>query len=137
MMRPNSTAMAKVGRSSRMPGASSAITQGIATIRIAVKGISTSSSAACACRAKAIASARPPPCSSRANNGTKAAEKAPSANRRRKKFGSLNATKKASATAPEPSTADSTISRTKPTTRLSSVKPPTVAMARARLMPFS
>ena len=133
-MRPNSTAMAKVGRSSRMPGASRAITQGIARIDKAVNGTSTSSRAAWAWRAKVIASARPPPVSSRANSGTKAAENAPSANRRRKKLGSLKATKKASATAPEPSTADSTMSRTNPTTRLSSVNPPTVAMARARLM---
>ena len=80
------------------------------------------------------ASARPLSCSSRENSGTKAAEKAPSANRRRKKFGSLKATKKASATAPDPSTADSTMSRTKPATRLSSVKLPTVATARPRLM---
>ena len=136
-MRPNSTAIAKVGTSSRMPGASTAITQGMARISSTVKGTSTSSSAACAWRAKASASTRPRSWSSRANNGTKAAENAPSANRRRKKFGSLNATKKASATAPDPSTADSTMSRAKPTSRLSSVKLPTVAMARARLMGFS
>src|SRR4029453_10373623 len=79
-------------------------------------------------------SARPWSCSSRENKGTKAAEKAPSANRRRKKFGSLKATKKASARAPDPRTAESTASRTKPTTRLSSVKPPTVATARPRLI---
>ena len=133
-MRPNSTAIAKVGPSSRMPGARTAITPGIASIRITAKGRSTSSSAAWAWRAKARASSRPPSWSSRANSGTKAAEKAPSANSRRKKLGNLNATKKASATAPEPSTADSTMSRTKPTTRLSSVKLPTVAMARPRLM---
>src|SRR5262249_11930430 len=66
--------------------------------------------------------------------GTKAAEKAPSANSRRKKLGSLNATMKASATAPEPSRAVNTMSRMKPVMRLSSVKLPTVATARPRLM---
>ena len=119
-----------------MPGASKPTTSGMAMIRIAENGTSTSSRAAWAWRAKAIASARPWSCSSRENSGTKAAEKAPSANSRRKKFGSLKATKKASATAPEPSTADSTMSRTKPATRLSSVKLPTVATARPRLMPL-
>jgi hypothetical protein len=39
----------------------------------------------------------------------------------------------ASATPPEPSTADSTMSRTNPMMRDSSVKLPTVAMARPRL----
>src|SRR4029450_1852019 len=133
-MRPNSTAMAKVGASSRRPGASKLSTHGMASISTIENGTSTSSSAAWAWRAKASASARPWSCSSRENRGTNAAEKAPSANRRRKKFGSLKATKKASATGPEPSTADSTTSRTKPTTRLSSVKPPTVATARPRLI---
>ena len=109
----------------------------MARISSAENGTSTSSRPAWAWRAKASASARPWSCSSRENSGTKAAEKAPSANSRRKKFGSLNATMKASATAPEPSTADSTMSRTKPTTRLSSVKLPTVAMARPRLMLLS
>jgi len=52
-------------------------------------------------------------CSSRANRGTKAAEKAPSANRRRKKFGSLNARRRLGHHA-RTSTADSTMSRTKP-----------------------
>ena len=132
-MRPNSTAMAKVG-SSRMPGASSASTPGMPSINSTEKGTSTSSSPAWAWRAKASAWSRPWPWSSRENSGTKAAENAPSANRRRKKFGSLNATKKASATAPEPSTADSTMSRMKPTTRLSRVNPPTVATARPRLI---
>src|SRR5258708_2029266 len=132
-MRPNSTAMAKLG-SSRMPGASNAITPGMPSISSTEKGTSRSSSPAWARGGKARAASRPCPCSSRENSGTKAAEKAPSANRRRKKFGSLKATKKASATAPEPSTADSTMSRMKPTTRLSRVNPPTVATARPRLM---
>src|SRR5476651_527051 len=133
-MRPKVTAISKVAGSARRPGAITASTCGMPRISTIEKGISTTSSAACAWRAKVAAASRPLPCSSLANSGTKAAEKAPSANRRRKKFGSLNATKKASAIAPEPSTADSTISRMNPTTRLSSVKPPTVAMARPRLM---
>src|SRR5471032_1744678 len=133
-MRPKVTAISKVAGWARRPGAITASTCGMPRISTIEKGIRTTSSAAWAWRAKVTAASRPSPCSSRANSGTKAAEKAPSANRRRKKFGSLNATKKASAIAPEPSTADSTISRMKPTTRLSSVKPPTVAMARPKLM---
>ena len=68
-MRPNSTAMAKVGASSRMPGASSASTHGMASISRIENGTSTSSSAAWAWRAKASASARPWSCSSRENSG--------------------------------------------------------------------
>src|SRR5476651_288899 len=133
-MRPKVTAISKVAVSARRPGAITASTCGMPRISTIEKGISTTSSAAWAWRAKVTAASRPLPCSSLANSGTKAAEKAPSANSRRKKLGSLNATKNASAIAPEPSTADSTISRMKPTTRLSSVKPPTVAMARPKLM---
>ena len=116
-MRPKVTARSKIDLSSARPGASSQITAGMATIISSENGTSTTSRPACAWRAKVSAAARPSPCNSRANSGTKAAEKAPSANRRRKKFGSLNATMKASATGPEPSTADRTMSRTKPTMR--------------------
>jgi hypothetical protein len=52
-------------------------------------------------------------------------------------LGSLRAIRKASATGPAPRTAAVRISRLKPATRLSSVRPPTVAMARAKLMAAS
>ena len=133
-MRPNLTARSKIDVSLVKPGAITQITAGIASIIRSVKGTSTMSRQACAWRAKTSAASRPSPCSSRANSGTNAAAKAPSANRRRNRLGSLKATMKASAIGPEPSTADSTMSRTKPTMRLSSVKLPTVAMARPRLI---
>ena len=133
-MRPKVTARSKIDLSLVKPGAITQITAGITSIISSEKGTRIISRQACACRAKTNAASRPSPCSSRANSGTKAAEKAPSANRRRNRLGSLKATMKASATGPEPSTADNTMSRAKPTMRLNSVKLPTVAMARPRLM---
>ena len=133
-MRPKVTARSKIGLSLVKPGAITQITAGIIRIMRSENGTSTISRQAWAWRAKTSAASRPSPCSSRANNGTKAAENAPSANRRRNRLGSLSATMKASAIGPEPNTADSTMSRTKPTMRLSSVKLPTVAMARPRLI---
>src|SRR5689334_20719707 len=58
----------------------------------------------------------------------KAALNAPSAKMARKWLGSRKATKKASATGPAPRIAASMISRAKPVTRETSVKPPTVRM---------
>ncbi len=69
------------------------------------------------------------------SSGTKACEKAPSANIRRKRLGSLNATKKASVAASAPKLRAITKSRTKPRTRERKVKPLTVATERSRLMP--
>src|ERR1700687_5619164 len=57
-----------------------------------------------------------------------AALKAPSAKMARKWFGSRNATRNASAMGPAPSTAAIRISRKKPVSRETSVKPPTVRM---------
>jgi hypothetical protein len=128
------TARSKIGFSAVKPGAITQITAGMATIISRVNGTSTISRQACACRANTSAASRPSPCSSRANSGTKAAEKAPSAKRRRNRLGSLKATMKASATGPDPSTADRTISRPKPTMRDSKVKKPTVAMERPKLI---
>ena len=80
--------------------------------------------------AKARAASLPSPSRRLANSGTKAELKAPSPNSRRNRLGKRNATKKASATAPVPSTAAIRMSRTKPNTRLTMVRPPTVAKAR-------
>ena len=60
--------------------------------------------------------------------GTKAEVKAPSANRLRNKFGSLNATKNASETRLAPRKLAKTISRKNPVMRDNSVKLPKVAM---------
>ena len=68
------------------------------------------------------------------NSGTKAALKAPSANRRRKVLGSWNAALNASATGPVPSAAAMNISRVKPRMRLISVPEATVANFLTRLM---
>ena len=68
------------------------------------------------------------------NSGTKAALKAPSANRRRKVLGNWKAALKASATGPVPRAAAMNISRVKPRMRLISVPEATVANFRTRLM---
>ena len=68
------------------------------------------------------------------NNGTKAALKAPSAKRRRKKLGNLKATKNASATMPVPRALAIRISRANPSRRLPIVQLPTVAIDRKRDM---
>ena len=60
------------------------------------------SSPASASSAKPRAASLPSPSSRLANNGTNAELKAPSPNRRRNRFGKRNATKNASATAPDP-----------------------------------
>ena len=64
-----------------------------------------------------LAAARPSRSSTPAKSGTKAALNAPSANSRRRKLGSLKATKKASATGPAPRTEAIRMSRRKPSTR--------------------
>src|SRR5918996_149464 len=94
-----------------------AITQGMATIVSSTSGASTASWIACACSANALAAARPFPSRVRANIGTNPALNAPSANKRRRKLGSLKATKKASASGPAPSSAAIMMSRTKPSRR--------------------
>ena len=66
--------------------------------------------------------------------GTKAWEKAPSANIRRSRLGSLKATKKASVANPAPKARAITKSRTKPRIREMRVIPLTVASARSRFM---
>ncbi len=100
---------------------------GMAISMIAVTISSAVSSALSASSPKRFASASPSPSSDLANSGTKAELNAPSANRRRKRLGKRNATKNASATGPVPSAAAMNMSRTKPSTRLDAVAPPTVA----------
>src|SRR5688572_19850352 len=57
------------------------------------------------------------------NTGTKACEKAPSANNRRRKLGILKATKNASAAAPSPNIAAKTVSLQRPRIRENNVAP--------------
>ncbi len=76
--------------------------------------------------AKRRAASGPSVASRPVNSGTKAALNAPSPNRRRNRFGSLFATKNASATGPAPISAAISMSRMKPRTRLAIVQPPTV-----------
>src|SRR5574340_1522027 len=66
--------------------------------------------------------------------GTKAWEKAPSANIRRSRLGRRKATKKASVASPAPKVRAMTKSRTKPRMRDSRVMPLTVARARRRFI---
>ena len=65
--------------------------------------------------------------------GMNAEESAPSARRRRRRFGSRKATKKASVTGPAPNVRATTMSRTYPRMRLTSVAALTTAAARATL----
>ena len=103
---------------------------GIAASVSSTKASSAVVSTARVCSAKTIAFVLPPVASIPTKIGTNAAEKAPSANSERNRFGKRNATKKASATGPAPSSAASSISRTKPRTRLTAVSPPIVAIER-------
>ena len=66
--------------------------------------------------------------------GTKACEKAPSANSRRSRLGMRKATKNASVAAPAPNSLAITTSRTNPRTRDTSVMLLTVASALSRFM---
>ena len=74
---------------------------------------------------KARSAASSPRCRYSASTGTNAWAKAPSANRRRKKLGMRKARKKVSATPAAPSTWESTMSRTSPLMRDSTVIAPT------------
>ena len=67
-----------------------------------------------------------------ASTGTNAWLKAPSANSRRKKLGSLKATKKASASPSAPMVRANTISRSSPATRDNPVMAPTIRLERRR-----
>src|SRR6266568_4510218 len=69
-----------------------------------------------------------------ASKGTKACEKAPSANSRRSRLGMRKATKNASVAAPAPNSLAITTSRTNPRTRDTSVMLLTVASAFSRFM---
>src|SRR5437762_6554691 len=69
-----------------------------------------------------------------ARTGTKACEKAPSANRRRSRLGRRKATKKASVAIPAPKARAMKKSRAKPRMRLTNVRPLTVTRARRRFM---
>jgi hypothetical protein len=69
-----------------------------------------------------------------ASNGTKACEKAPSANNRRSRFGIRNATLKASIHAPAPNSEACNTWLTRPVTREPSVSSETVDAARSRFM---
>ena len=97
--------------------------------------VSSAATITAAASAANVRAAVMPSFSSRSpNNGTKAALKAPSAKRRRKKLGNLKATKNASATMPVPRALAMRISRTNPSRRLPIVQLPTVAIDRKRDM---
>jgi hypothetical protein len=66
------------------------------------------------------------------DHGTNACENAPSANRRRSRFGILNATANASMTGPDPNQAENAISRASPVMRDNSVMQPTTEVAVSR-----
>ncbi len=111
---------------SAKPGAMRYMAQGMASSAMAVKAINVKSRTESASSAKRRAAVLPSPSSALAKSGTKAELNAPSANNLRKRLGNLNATKNASAIGPVPSAPAIRMSRMKPSTRLTSVMPPTV-----------
>ena len=130
VMRVSSTARSNFSGVALKPGARPYIRNGMAISAMMVSARITNTRPASASCANARAASLPSPSSFLANSGTNAELKAPSPNSRRNRLGKRNATKKASATAPVPSTAAIRMSRTKPNTRLTMVRPPTVANAR-------
>ncbi len=122
--------------------ASSQMTPGIAIRKTATSAISTGrktlSTSLLKLRALSSPCSSPPPtppdpCSRLENIGTKAAENAPSANRRRNTLGMMKAWNQASVTAFAPSTRLKIISRAMPATRLTIVSPPIVPTFLRRL----
>ena len=104
----------------------------------ATPAMQTSTSAASSTLATASISARVGPSPSRsrlwASSGTKACEKAPSANSRRSRLGMRNATLKASVITLAPKAAATICSRISPVMRDASVSRETVEAARSRFM---
>ena len=133
-MRVSCTARSNLAGSLTNPGANPYMSTGMAICTTATKTSSVHNNTLSACSAKARAASFPSVSTSPANRGTKAAAKAPSANRRRNRLGNLKATKNTSATGPAPRMAAIRMSRANPRTRLTMVRPPTVAMERRRTM---
>ena len=96
-MRVRSAARANFSGSSTKPGARTVTTHGIASSKATTSPARTSTRTASTSFASCLAASIPSPSSLRAKIGMKTALKAPSASRRRKKLGSLKATRKASA----------------------------------------
>ena len=138
MIRAKSTSIAK-SAGGESPSPSRRITSGMASIITAHSAISTGRNTLSTSLEKLRASSRPlsaspVPCNRLENIGTKAAENAPSANRRRKTLGMMKAWNQASVTAFAPSTREKIISRASPAKRLTSVNPPIVPTFLSRLI---
>ena len=115
----------------KKPGAMSRTSQGAARMPRRVRVPRTSSMAPATARSMRRVSARVRVVTYSVNTGMKADESAPSATRRRRRFGSRNATKKASVATPAPKARAITRSRRNPRIRLARVAEPTTAAARA------
>ena len=113
--------------SERKPGAKTSTTHGINNSNNNTKTPTNNTKTEMACAAKNMERFLPSVTNFCENSGTKALVKAPSANRLRNKLGNLNATTKASETAPAPKKLANTISRKKPVIRLTNVNPPKAA----------
>src|SRR6056297_2208619 len=128
-----STAISNVSGLSVKPGARTVTKAGMVNSAATVMTVSVTSINVSTRSPNSLARAWPARASSPENTGMKAALNAPSAKRRRNRFGRRSATKKASATGPAPSTAAISRSRTKPRIRLAMVYPPTVATERSSM----
>ena len=128
VIRESSVANSIFLKLSLKPGAKTVITHGIANSTNNTKSPTKKQSADIALAAKRMACFLSSHTSFCDNIGTKAVVKAPSAKSERNKFGSLNATKKASEANPAPRKLARIISRKNPVIRERRVKPPKVAI---------
>ncbi len=117
---------------SMKPGAKTITSTGAASTPTAVTTSSTAPRLPATCAASSRTSSWPRWLLYSPRIGTKAWENAPSANRRRSRFGSRKATKKASVSRLAPKAQAMTTSRTSPSTRESTVLAPTVAVDLSR-----
>jgi hypothetical protein len=133
-MRIRSTVSANLSGVAEKPGATTRMTRGAPSTPRAATTMSTTNRKVATRLMSRWVSASPRWLRYSARMGTKAWEKAPSANRRRSRLGSLKATTKASVATPAPNTRAMMASRAKPRMRDSKVMELTAARARRRFM---
>ena len=108
----------------RQPGAITVTTSGATSAPRPATRQSTTMAAPVTARTRRPNASGPSRVSVSVKTGTTAVDSAPSARSRRSRFGMRKATKNASVSGPAPKTRATTMSRTKPSTRLASVASP-------------
>ncbi len=130
--RVSSVARSNTGGVFKKPLAISTTRAGAATTPSAETASTVQNSAEATCESSSRASSEPPVDCVWAKIGTKACENAPSANRRRSRFGRRNATEKASMSLAAPKMRAISTSRTSPVMRDTRVSPLTATVARSK-----